>query len=131
MMARFRKDDTGPEIQLRIALRQLGVRFRTYPSLPGTPDLALRHGDVVVFVHGCFWHGCPKHYRQPKRNLGYWIPKLQRNRARDRAASRALREAGWRVATAWECAIRKDSIRVARRIARLAGCDPGGRKHPT
>src|SRR5205823_4622097 len=92
-------------------------RFQTYSKLPGTPDIVLRDANVAVFVHGCFWHGCPRHYRLPKRNHQYWIPKLERNQARDRANTRALRRLGWSVVTTWECAVKKDVGRVCRRVS--------------
>lgn len=45
---------------------------------------------VAVFVDGCFWHACPEHGTQPNVNGDYWLPKLQRNRERDRRVNDAL-----------------------------------------
>lgn len=42
----------------------------------------------VIFIHGCFWHqhpGC-REGRPPKSNAAYWLPKLERNIERDKAA---------------------------------------------
>ena len=60
---------------------------------------------VAVFVHGCFWHGhrCRRGRRLPATRREYWLPKLARNKERDRRARRRLRAAGWRVVTVWEC----------------------------
>ena len=74
---------------------------------------------TAIFVHGCFWHGCPRHYRQPKTRLDYWIPKLARNKARDHMVKRQLTKQGWRVITIWECQVKKDPAAVARRIRLL------------
>jgi DNA mismatch endonuclease (patch repair protein) len=60
----------------------------------------------VVFVDGCFWHGCPRHGTQPKGNAAFWRAKLRRNRERDRRDTRNLRRAGWRVLRLWEHALR-------------------------
>src|SRR4051794_39660164 len=57
--------DTTPEIVLRRQLHRLGLRYRLHPRLGSrlTADLVFRSARVVVFVDGCFWHGCPIHSR--------------------------------------------------------------------
>jgi DNA mismatch endonuclease (patch repair protein) len=67
-------------------------------------------------VHGCFWHGhddpaCPD--RRPiKSNIGYWGPKLTRNKERDAAHLENLSAAGWKWLIIWECETRKlDALR--------------------
>ena len=68
-MAAIRGKDTAPEWKVRRALHALGYRYRLHVSgLPGKPDLVLPRYRVVVFVHGCFWHGCPKYGTMPKVN---------------------------------------------------------------
>jgi DNA mismatch endonuclease (patch repair protein) len=54
------------------------------------PDIVFSPAHVAVFIDGCYLHGCPVHYRTPKRNLDYWVPKLERNVERDRRADTAL-----------------------------------------
>src|SRR5690606_40363191 len=39
-MARVHGADTGPEMALRRALWQAGLRYRVRPGIPGRPDLA-------------------------------------------------------------------------------------------
>jgi DNA mismatch endonuclease, patch repair protein len=81
-MARIRGDDLKPEASLRAALDEAGVRYaRNVAGLPGRPDLLI--GSTAVFVHGCFFHGCPEHYRPPKKNAAFWAAKLEGNRCRD------------------------------------------------
>lgn len=121
MMARFRKRDSSPEVELRSALHKAGVLFRTYPKLPGSPDLILEGGQLVVFVHGCFWHGCPRHYRAPRTKRKYWSRKLEKNRARDRAVSNQLRRMGFRVAVVWECSVKSKPDAVVKRLLRRRG----------
>jgi DNA mismatch endonuclease (patch repair protein) len=120
MMRRFRKAETGPELRLREALGQLGLQFEVYPDLFGSPDLLLPASRTAVFVQGCFWHGCPSHYRQPRTRRVYWAEKLARTRRRDRAAARRLRGEGYRVFFLWECAIKRDAVGVSRRLLRVA-----------
>ena len=81
-------------------------------GLPGSPDYYSKKNKVAVFVHGCYWHGCRTHYREPKSNVEFWREKIGRNRARDRAAKAALRELGWRVVTVWEHAVKAKARRA-------------------
>ena len=55
-----------------------------------------------MFIDGCFWHGCPEHYAEPRTNTDYWSAKLTRNMQRDLDTTRRLREAGWTVLRYWE-----------------------------
>jgi DNA mismatch endonuclease (patch repair protein) len=41
----------------------------------------------------------------PKTRSEYWIPKLERNKARDARNLEALCAAGWLVLVIWECEI--------------------------
>lgn len=116
MMSRFRKRNSGPELALRRELRALGVRYSAYPDLFGSPDIVLKGTRTVIFVHGCFWHGCPHHYRRPQTSQQYWTEKLERNWARDRRVARKLRRGGWSVLTVWECEVNRSARRVAERI---------------
>jgi hypothetical protein len=64
---------------------------------------------TVIFVHGCFWHrheGC-RYATTPATRPEFWAEKFAANVRRDRAACDALLSDGWRVATIWECALRK------------------------
>ncbi|MBI4480208.1 MAG: DNA mismatch endonuclease Vsr [Acidobacteria bacterium] len=108
MMQAIRGRDTTPELAVRRMAHRMGYRFRLHrKSLPGTPDLVFVSRRKVIFIHGCFWHahGC-KLTRMPKRNLGYWVPKLKRNRTRDKKNLRTLTATGWRCLVIWECEIR-------------------------
>lgn len=103
-----RRANTKPEVALRSALHGLGYRFRKdfRIDLPDgrrvRPDIVFTRRKIAVFVDGCFWHACPQHGRQPRRNEWYWSPKLRRNVERDRLANVALTDAGWRVVRVWE-----------------------------
>lgn len=120
-MRRVRSRGTSCEIDLIRAVRALGARptradSPTARALPGRPDVVFCRARVAVFVDGCFWHGCPAHCRVPASNRLYWLRKIARNRARDRAATRALRAQGWRVVRVWEHSVTADAARAARRI---------------
>ncbi|MGB6724606.1 MAG: very short patch repair endonuclease, partial [Terracidiphilus sp.] len=101
LMSRIGSKDTAPELSVRKLLHALGYRFRLHRrDLPGTPDIALPSRKKVIFVNGCFWHahGC-RIGRPPKSRQEFWLPKLQKNRAKDARNRRALRNLGWGVIT--------------------------------
>ena len=112
-----RRRDTKPELALRRAVHALGLRYR----VDVRPDNAIRrHADMVfsrakvaVFLDGCYWHGCPEHYRQPAQNSDYWSDKVTRNRDRDAQTNLLLTEAGWTVIRVWE---HEDLTHAAQRI---------------
>lgn len=113
-----RSRDTKPELAVRRLLHAQGFRYRVnarpLTSLPRTADIVFTRAKVAVFIDGCYWHGCPLHYRAPASNIDYWTAKLARNLARDGATSEALRLAGWTVLRFWA---HEDPVLVAREIA--------------
>ena len=110
MMSGIRGKNTKPELALRRALHARGFRFRLHSGkVHGRPDLVLPKHRAVVFVHGCFWHrheGC-RYATVPATRSEFWRAKFDANVARDSAVRTKLLEDGWRVATVWECALRK------------------------
>lgn len=103
------------ELRMIMLFRQHHVTgWRRNQKLPGKPDFTFRKQRVVVFVDGCFWHGCPKCYRRPSSNRKYWDAKVQRNRTRDRHVTRLLRSQGWHVVRVWECELKTPARAVAR-----------------
>lgn len=89
--------------------------WRRHLPLIGKPDFTFRERGVVVFVDGCFWHGCSLHLRMPATNRGYWLKKIARNKARDKVVTRKLRSSGWLVLRLWEHEL-KDETRVLRLV---------------
>jgi len=103
------------------------------------PDFVFLKSRTVVFVDGCFWHGCPKHCNplkwlkkssmpsknppSPKGRLrrtgrAFWRRKLSANKVRDQVVTRLLRRAGWRVLRVWEHELaRKNELRLLRRLS--------------
>ena len=117
-MAAIRSEgNKATELRLVTILRAhaiIGWR-RRYPLI-GRPDFVFLKQKVAIFVDGCFWHGCPWHYRSPRVRPEYWHPKLVRNKSRDRQISLHLRRRGWTVLRLWEHQL-NDEAKVAQRIA--------------
>jgi DNA mismatch endonuclease, patch repair protein len=93
------------------------------PRLTVRPDFVFRKLHAVIFVDGCFWHGCPRHATKPANNRAFWKRKLASNQRRDRVVNQTLRQAGWRVLRIWECALARHPESCVRRIRRTRGVD--------
>ena len=118
-MARVGRRNTLPEVLVRTALHRAGWRYRLHVRLPGTPDFAFIHLQVAVFVDGCFWHGCPRHYVAPLSNIAFWRKKLGRNVRRDRRVDHDLVALGWVVVRVWEHETKTGLARAVRRIEKV------------
>ena len=92
------------ERRLRLALVRAGVRgWLVRPKgLRGNPDFMFPVARIVVFVDGCFWHGCPKCGHVPRTNGSFWAAKLRRNRERDLNTTDHLIAKGFLVLRFWE-----------------------------
>jgi len=98
--------DTTPERRLRALLHARGLRYRVsvrpVPELRRTADIVFPKARIAVFVDGCYWHGCPEHYRPATKNSGFWWTKISENRKRDEDTNQALAAYGWTVIRCWE-----------------------------
>ena len=104
IMRAVKDRDTAPELAIRRMLHRAGYRFRLHRrDLPGCPDLTFPGRRMVLFVHGCFWHGhtCKRGARMPKTNVKYWASKIARNQHRDTNVGGQLRALEWYVLTIW------------------------------
>lgn len=122
LMSRIGGKNTAPELVVRQLLHALGYRFRLHRrGLPGTPDIVFPSRRKAILVNGCFWHahGC-RIGRPPKSRPEFWLPKLERNRRKDKRDKRALRQLGWDVLTVWQCQT-KSSDRLKSRLFSFLG----------
>jgi DNA mismatch endonuclease (patch repair protein) len=104
--------NTDPEIAIRRMLHAMSFRYRLHDKrLPGQPDIVFGRRRKVIFVHGCFWHrhNC-RLGRLPKSKLDFWVPKLEKNIARDRRNERELEAAGWKHFIVWECELKEENL---------------------
>jgi len=108
--------NTKPELLLRSELHKAGLRFRIHYKLIGKPDIVFPYKGLAVFVDGCYWHGCPKCYREPKTNTEYWKNKIARNQQRAKTVRRQLNRNGWRVMRVWEHELKNNLDKVICKI---------------
>jgi len=119
VMSHIRSNNTSIEIQLRKALWHEGIRYRiNLKTLPGKPDIAITKYKIAIFCDGEFWHG--KNWETSKKsiktNRDYWIPKIERNIARDNTNERKLQNMGWIVLRYWGSEINKSLFSCVRDI---------------
>ncbi len=114
-MSKIRGKDTKPEIVLRKALWNEGIRYRkNYKAIPGRPDIAITKYKIAIFVDSEFFHG--KDWDDEKKqkiangsNGDYWAAKIERNIERDQEKTIALEELGYLVLRFWSKDVLKDT----------------------
>jgi DNA mismatch endonuclease (patch repair protein) len=108
-MQQIKSRNTKPELLVRKFLFAQGYRYKLHDKkLPGKPDIILPKYHTLIFIHGCFWHGhsnC-KFYKVPQTRTEWWLNKINRNKANDAKAVRALKKDGWKVIIIWECKLK-------------------------
>jgi DNA mismatch endonuclease, patch repair protein len=119
-MSMIRSKNTKPEMLVRKFLHLQGFRFRLHDKkLPGKPDIVLPKYRIVIFIHGCFWHGhkdC-RYFVVPKTRTEWWLNKINSNIANDTKAVKALKKDGWCIINLWECDLK--IARAERTLNRL------------
>ncbi|HLX96560.1 MAG TPA: very short patch repair endonuclease [Verrucomicrobiae bacterium] len=124
IMAAIRsKGNKITELKLISIFRANGITgWRRNLKLPGKPDFIFRRERLVVFVDGCFWHGCKWHCRMPQSNRRYWQKKIARNSVRDKVTIRCLQKNGWRTLRVWEHSLKTPAL-VAQSIKSVLSAD--------
>lgn len=109
-MSHIRGKNTGIEMTLRRALTEKGYRYRTNSShVFGHPDIVNSKYQIAIFCDSEFWHGF--NFEENKKKIRihkkYWIPKIERNIARDREVDEELKKEGYTVLRYWGSTIEK------------------------
>jgi DNA mismatch endonuclease, patch repair protein len=118
VMSRIRSKNTKPELLLRKTLWHLGYRgYRIHnQKIPGKPDIVFTKKKIAIFIDGCFWHGCPQCFVEPKSNRDYWLPKIRRTIERDKMQNVRLQSDGWNVIRIWEHDIKQNNQKMIQKI---------------
>ena len=117
------KGNKSTEAKLRSMLVRARIRgWKVQPKgITGKPDFYFQEARLVLFVDGCFWHGCPRCGRVPKANNPYWKAKIEGNQRRDRENALKLEEQGIRVIRIWEHEIAIEGEKVIEVIRAITG----------
>jgi DNA mismatch endonuclease Vsr len=117
------KNTRTTERRLRMVLIRARIAgWQLHPDeLPGRPDIYFPKQRLAIFIDGCFWHGCSRCGHIPKTRRSFWAAKILRNRARDRATARKLKERKMNVIRIWEHSLhdRARTNQVVRKIRKL------------
>lgn len=113
IMSTIRSRNTVPELSIKKALANMHFTYQP-KGLCGNPDFANRKEKIAIFVDGCFWHGCKKHFKQPTSNINFWRRKISKNMQRDRRVVRTLRARGWKVIRVWEHDVMENPAKLLR-----------------
>lgn len=110
-MKAIKNKDSEIELILRKELWNRGIRYRkNVRKVYGNPDIAFIRFKIAVFCDSEFWHGYDWENRKKdfKSNTEFWIPKIERNIARDKEVNERLKNEGWIVLRFWGKRIKKD-----------------------
>ena len=112
-MSRVRnRANRSTEATVAVRLTEVGLNgwIQNDAAIVGRPDFHFPASRIVVFVDGCFWHGCPHcRRRTPRNNRAFWLKKIADNCRRDNRVRRSLRNRGYKVLRVWEHAARAGS----------------------
>lgn len=107
------------ETMLQIELWHRGLRYRkNVKTVYGKPDIAFIRKKVAVFCDSEFFHGYDweNKNKEIKSNRDFWIPKIEKNMARDKAVTEKLKSDGWIVLRFWGNEIKRNLSLCADKI---------------
>lgn len=120
-MKAIKSKDTKIEVMLRKELWARGLRYqKNSKKVFGKPDIVFIGKKVAVFCDSEFWHGYDwdNKKKEFKSHQDFWIPKIERNIARDKEVNDQLKHTGWTVLRFWGNDIKKNLQACADEIER-------------
>jgi len=115
-MSKIQSKWTTPERTVHNFLKGNKIKHKMHPNIGGNPDIKLTNSKKVIFIQGCFWHKCPKCYKEPKSNKRYWVTKINKNVKRDVKNRKELKKNGYNVIEIWEHEVSKSRGRCLNKI---------------
>lgn len=103
-MKAVKNKDSEIELLLRKELWSRGLRYqKNSKKVFGKPDIVFIGKKVAVFCDSEFWHGYDwdNKKKEFKSHQDFWIPKIERNIARDKEVTKTLEDSGWTVLRFW------------------------------
>jgi len=121
-MQAIKNKDSDIELILRKELWSRGIRYRKNTNkVYGHPDLAIIGKKIAIFCDSEFWHGFDwdNRVQDIKTNRQFWIPKIEKNIARDKEVTERLNSEGWTVIRFWGNDIKKHKCECADLIEKV------------
>jgi DNA mismatch endonuclease, patch repair protein len=120
IMGAVKGKDNLLELEFCKKLKRAGLRFsRNVSRLPGKPDVVFKNRELVIFLDGCFWHGCRKHFKLPKSNQIFWQSKIEGNMRRDKQINKFYKDMGWTVLRFWQHNITRNPNKLIDKIQKM------------
>jgi DNA mismatch endonuclease, patch repair protein len=99
------------EIKIQEQLTKIGIPFIPTYNILGRPDLYLPYYNLCIFVDGCYWHGCPIHFKYNEKqkrakHIKYTVMP------RDILINKSLTELKYGVIRIWEHDIKKQNFNI-------------------
>ena len=121
IMSKIRNKWTSPEKLLHNKLKGLKIKHKMHPAIYGKPDILLNSSKTVIFIDGCFWHGCHTcNNKKPSTNKKFWINKIKKNIKRDAHVIRRLKKDGFKIIRIWEHDIKNNFPNLMGKIKVMA-----------
>ncbi len=120
-MKAIKSKDTKIEVMLRKELWARGLRYqKNSKKVFGKPDIVFIGKKVAVFCDSEFWHGYDwdNKKKEFKSHQEFWIPKIEKNIARDNLVNETLENSDWTVLRFWGNDIKKNLQACADEIER-------------
>lgn len=95
------------KLEQRLFAMLAGMRLKGWQknvgNIEGKPDVVFLHEKLVIFIDGCFWHGCTVcNKKLPETNREYWAKKIAHNVELAKTHDQKLGVAGWTIIRIWE-----------------------------
>lgn len=107
-MSKIKSKWTKQEIKVHNFLKGNKIKHQMHPKIIGCPDILLTKDKITIYLHGCFWHKCPRCFKKPKTRMTYWTQKINNNVRRDRRNEKYLKREGYKLLKLWEHDINKN-----------------------
>ncbi len=115
-MSQIRGKWTKQEILIHNILKGRKIKHMMHPDIEGKPDILIKNSKTLIFLDGCFWHKCPRCFRQPETNREFWMNKIENNFKKDKEVTKKLKRKGWTILRLWEHEIRENLSECIKRI---------------
>ena len=107
-------ESTGPELVIRDQLDKFEIEYLVnVHQIIGSPDIVISTNNghpIIIFVDGCYWHGCLKCFPNDKISYKQFEHNIEK-RHKDKVITKKLIKQGFIVIRIWEHDIENGNYR--------------------